>query len=699
MPYLSWLESGQLRRSFLEHACELGRDPKACAVARPEDPSVSRSHAALSFSQDSWWIRDLGSRNGVLLNGLALSEAGGRLEDGDELQLGDWRLTYTEAFPGLDGIQFVERVGDLFSEVKPEPSQALVLIRGLELLQRSTEVLLRMGTASEVLNGILSEALKLLSADRGLVVMIRPDGSWQCVHSIGDTDAGRSMSHSVMGYVARHHTAVLSNAPLSDPRFEGASLLVTHRGALMCVPIELDGVVQGMLYLDRADAGRPFTRFDLALFQAFVRQGALAHRHTQLSQRAIGHAELQGELLRLKTLNERLTNRTGEIASAMGSCLRWIQSYAEKAHGETAEALRHEVARLQWLVEEVTRELVQELTHESPFSTSLESLQRLIEPAWQSLLKVRGASLRLEPVPAGTVWMAGSLANQAIMGLVEPLFMAVSDGTSVPGQWVEESGNWVLKLCFPVGVLAPSPDAWTLHSLQETGLVWRWSEQTLSISFPRSIDTAPEQPPMPLLGLVSEEYELLGLFQSVAEAGQLAIFPLEEEPPLPPLPPFRFLVVDARGTQDPVKCIHRYRRHASFCTVPILVVRAPEEISASLLAAGANDWLPEEFRWETLHHRLQVLRGHDELQRKAMEAERFEAFRKMAGSLKHEINNPLAVISMQVELLQRKYPDEAKLAKIEEMVDRIRGLVQVLQKMREAAVEDYPGGSRIVKLS
>jgi signal transduction histidine kinase len=179
----------------------------------------------------------------------------------------------------------------------------------------------------------------------------------------------------------------------------------------------------------------------------------------------------------------------------------------------------------------------------------------------------------------------------------------------------------------------------------------------------------------------------------------MAIFPLEEDPPLPPLPPFRFLVVDAKGTKDPVTCIQAYRRHPSFYTAPILVVRAPDEISASLLAAGANDLLPEEFRWETLHHRLQVLKGHDELQRKAMEAERFEAFRKMAGSLKHEINNPLAVISMQIELLQRKYPDEPKLAKVEEMVDRIRGLMQVLQKMREASVEDYPDGSRIVKLS
>ena len=257
----------------------------------------------------------------------------------------------------------------------------------------------------------------------------------------------------------------------------------------------------------------------------------------------------------------------------------------------------------------------------------------------------------------------------------------------------------MLKLIFPLGVHAPAPDPWTLHSLQKTGIVWRWSEQTLGITFPRGIDTVPDQPPMPLLGLVTEEYELLGLFQSVAEAGGMNIFPLEEDPPLPPLPRFRYLVVDAAGTRNPVACIQVYRRHPSFYTVPILVVRAPDELSAGLLAAGANDLLPAEFRWETLHHRLQVLRGHDDLQRKAMEAERLEAFRKMAGSLKHEINNPLAIISMQIELLQRKYPEETKLQKVEEMVERIRGLMQVLQKMREASVEEYADGSRIVKLS
>jgi GAF domain-containing protein len=697
MPYLSWAEGELLHRHYLDGDGTLGRDP-SCLCSLPQDPSVSRQHAKVHFQDNRWWIRDLGSRNGTILNGEPLPLEGKALADLDEIGLGDWKLTFTEGFPGLDGVNFIERVGDLYSELLTEPSQALVLIRGLELLHRSTEALLREGSSQGILYSILSEALKLLDADRGFVVMVQPDGSWQTIHSTGNVDGHTGLSRSVLSHVARHRTGVLSNAPMVDPRFGGVSLVELHRGAMMCVPMETDGAVVGMLYLDRMEGDRPFSRFDLALFQAFVRQGTLAHRHTQLSQRAISQAEIQGELLRLKSLLERVEKRTGETLNAMSSSLRWLQLYAERSREPQVEALRHEVGRLQTLVDVGIHESELELPQENAYSSSLAALQALFEPAWAALLELRGARLALDPVPSGVVWMAGGMAPQALMGLVEPLLLRISEGNRIVGSWVEEAGNWILRLRFPIGVRTPTPDAWTQHSLQNTGIVWRWSDQYLNITFPKGIDTAPEQPPMPFLGMVTEAYDLIGLFQSVAEANSLALFPLEEEPPLPPLPRFRYLVVDARGTKDPVACIQTYRRHPSFSTVPILVVRAQEEIYASLLAAGANDWLPEGFRWETLQHRLQVLKGHEELQRKAMAAERLDSIRKMAGTLKHEINNPLAIISMQVELLQRKYPEEPKFVKIDEMVGRIRDLMQVLQKMREAPDEDYPGGGNIVRI-
>ena len=266
MSYLSCSQGKTLQRHALERDCLLGRDPDGCEFCFPEEGSVSRRHAEITRVRNSWWIRDLGSRNGTRVNGTPLTGPEGRmLADGDEIRLGDLSLRFTEGFPGLDPELFIEHVGDLFAESWSEPSQAAMLVRGMELLHRSMETLLLETSFTALIQSLLSEALKLLSAERGFVVMVGKDGSWQTVHRIGDVQDQTGLSHSVLGYAATHRTGVLSNAPMADPRFGGISLVELHRGALICAPMEIDGEVKGLLYLDRMGEGRPFTRFDLAL--------------------------------------------------------------------------------------------------------------------------------------------------------------------------------------------------------------------------------------------------------------------------------------------------------------------------------------------------------------------------------------------------------------------------------------------------
>jgi hypothetical protein len=569
----------------------------------------------------------------------------------------------------------------------------------MELLHHSTESLLKENDTGALFRGLLEESLKLLGAGRGFAVMLDQRGNWSSVHRVGDVDDRMGLSRSVVAYVLANRTAVLSNAPMEDPRFGGESLVELHRGALLCAPMEMGGEIPGVVYLDRSEGGRPFCRFDLALFQAFVHQGTVALRHAQLVQKAIAQAEIHGEYLRLKSFHERLLARVGEVLGAMGSGLRWIQAYAHEACGERAAALRLQAQRLQFLVESGLQETLPDSPREVPASMGLGLLQESLESPWRDLLGLRHASLDLERVPQGTVWVAGNLAAQAILGLVEPVLMQVPEGSAVRGRWLDQASDWVLRLEMSSGVPIPAPDPWTLNTLREAGVGWRWNDQSLSLSFPKDVDQGPDTSALPFLGLVTGAMDLLGLFQSVAQAGDLTLLPLEPEPPRRPVSRLRYVVIDAKGIQDPLGCVEAYRRSPSFATVPILVVRAPDDMFPSLLAAGTNDCLPDGFRWESLHHRLQVLKGHDELQRKALAAERLDSFRQMAGTLKHEINNPLAVISMQVELLARKYPDEPKLDKVMEMVDRIQGLVQVLQKMRESSVEEYPGGGEgILKL-
>ena len=57
-----------------------------------DDVTVSRDHALLVRRGDDWYLDDLGSLNGTYVNRPRIESH--RLEDGDELQIGKYKLTY-----------------------------------------------------------------------------------------------------------------------------------------------------------------------------------------------------------------------------------------------------------------------------------------------------------------------------------------------------------------------------------------------------------------------------------------------------------------------------------------------------------------------------------------------------------------------------------------------------------------------------
>lgn len=63
----------------------VGRDPASDLVL--SDSTVSRQHAALVLRGDTWWVVDLGSTNGVRVNGLRTSEQ--PIGRGDRIEFGD----------------------------------------------------------------------------------------------------------------------------------------------------------------------------------------------------------------------------------------------------------------------------------------------------------------------------------------------------------------------------------------------------------------------------------------------------------------------------------------------------------------------------------------------------------------------------------------------------------------------------------
>ena len=70
----------------------IGRSPEAEVFL--DDVTVSRNHALLVRRRDGLYVDDLGSLNGTYVNRRRIESH--RLQNGDELQVGKYKLTYLE---------------------------------------------------------------------------------------------------------------------------------------------------------------------------------------------------------------------------------------------------------------------------------------------------------------------------------------------------------------------------------------------------------------------------------------------------------------------------------------------------------------------------------------------------------------------------------------------------------------------------
>lgn len=64
---VAWHDGLRSHEKTLQRSFRIGRD--ATCEIQLDDPMISRQHAEVSHADGLWWIRDLGSRNGTLVDG------------------------------------------------------------------------------------------------------------------------------------------------------------------------------------------------------------------------------------------------------------------------------------------------------------------------------------------------------------------------------------------------------------------------------------------------------------------------------------------------------------------------------------------------------------------------------------------------------------------------------------------------------
>ena len=301
----------------------LGRHP-ACDVVL-ESASVSRQHARIFDVEGAYYIEDLHSRNGTLVNGQPITQPQ-LLNENDEVAICDLAFTFHLGPPESTAAP-ATRHNDLPTEAmlvdddqqSPESSTFMSKLNvtsssaGLRLelntqakLKALIEISQHLGKAlglAEVLPKLLDSLFAVFwQADRGYILLRDPETGRVVPKAIKyrrheDTQTVR-LSRTIINNVMSTREALLSADAVTDSRFDMAESIVDyHIRSMMCAPlITRDGEALGVIQLDTLDQRNRFKQDDLDVLASVACQAAFAVENAQLHEMAMREQSLKREL-------------------------------------------------------------------------------------------------------------------------------------------------------------------------------------------------------------------------------------------------------------------------------------------------------------------------------------------------------------------------------------------------------------------
>jgi serine phosphatase RsbU (regulator of sigma subunit)/pSer/pThr/pTyr-binding forkhead associated (FHA) protein len=323
-----------------------------------EDPFASRLHAEVRKRGDTFWITDLGSANGTLINAARLT-APLQLRDRDIIRIGETEIEYSER---ADTAPARGRTSILFSDSSfaPVPEATIVagarnsaanLISSLEVSHR-TQINAPVGQATltskpvpkpveddalavisrvsltllsplsldDTLQQVLECVFDVVSADRGYVMLLEapeeePQGAVELVckamkmrtpgaaNDLENVEISRSISEQVL----KQGASVLTSDAQQDPRFqERRSVVLGGLRSVMAVPLAVEGRISGMIYVDNPFHTNRFTERDLQLLALIAGVAAIRIENVRLLEVQQEQKRLANELAVASEIQFRL---------------------------------------------------------------------------------------------------------------------------------------------------------------------------------------------------------------------------------------------------------------------------------------------------------------------------------------------------------------------------------------------------------
>lgn len=249
----------------------VGRAPQSDVIVA--DPSVSRRHAELAAQGDAFTVRDLGSANGILVNGERRADS--PLASGDVVTFGAvaFRAVADDA-PPADELPAGAAVRALTVPITAAHARdERTLARLLELATG----LAGDATLERLLDGIAELALDHVDADRVVLLLASAGG---LAPAAGRSRVGEqipSVPRAIADRAAAERAAMLTESAVDDARFQSGSVKLQQVRAALCAPLlDSGGEVLGVLYADTITRAVAFSEEEARALLAFAGLAAVA---------------------------------------------------------------------------------------------------------------------------------------------------------------------------------------------------------------------------------------------------------------------------------------------------------------------------------------------------------------------------------------------------------------------------------------
>jgi sigma-B regulation protein RsbU (phosphoserine phosphatase) len=287
--YIVTGDGAQRRKGAVVTSLVIGRAADNGLVLR--DTAASRRHVEIRAAGKGYLCRDLGSRNGTIVNGSPTHVC--ELKHGDHVLVGETMLRFElSTEPRVSSVPgktvFLQTVLDSTGQEEQQQPAS----NAKELLEAAYTLMNALASnfnACDLVDRILETTTNAIHANRGAVLFAGPDGRLEpcgiCghVHSIhhGVAEPAKvaeiNISESVAHRVLRDGENVLYQGGWADGGMDpSASIAALNLTSILCVPIRTQNEILGILYMDSDVADHGYTNDDLLLAAAAGNSAGLA---------------------------------------------------------------------------------------------------------------------------------------------------------------------------------------------------------------------------------------------------------------------------------------------------------------------------------------------------------------------------------------------------------------------------------------